>query len=70
MLPVEIVGPKMAQQNVGTCLLFSGMGSTVMLLIYGNLAENYGAGISMAALAVCMLMPCILAMILGKKYKV
>lgn len=70
VLPVEIVGPKMAQQNVGTCLLFSGMGSTVMLLIYGNLAENYGAGISMAALAVCMLMPCILAMILGKKYKV
>lgn len=70
VLPVEIVGPKMAQQNVGTCLLFSGMGSTVMLLIYGNLAANYDAKVSMIALAVCMLMPCILAMVLGKKYKV
>ena len=70
MLPVEIVDPRMAQQNVGTCLLFSGMGSTIMLLIYGTLAANYGAGISMAALAGCMLMPCILAIILGKKYHV
>ncbi len=70
VLPVEIVDPRMAQQNVGTCLLFSGMGSTIMLLIYGTLAANYGAGISMAALAGCMLMPCILAIILGKKYHV
>ena len=70
VLPVEIVGPQMAQQNMGTCLLFSGMGSTVMLLVYGWLAEAYGAGVSMIVLACCMAMPCIIAIILGKKYKV
>ncbi len=70
VLPVEIVGPQMAQQNMGTCLLFSGMGSTVMLLIYGWLAEAFNAGMSMIVLACCMAMPCIIAIILGKKYKV
>lgn len=70
VLPVEIVGPRMAQQNMGTCLLFSGMGSTVMLLIYGWVAETYGAGSSMIVLACCMAIPCILAIILGIRYKV
>lgn len=70
VLPVEIVGPQMAQQNMGTCLLFSGMGSTVMLLLYGWLAEAFDAGVSMIVLACCMAMPCVIAVILGKKYKV
>ncbi|MGN0269017.1 MAG: MFS transporter [Lachnospiraceae bacterium] len=70
VLPVEIVGSKMAQQNVGTCLLFSGMGSTIMLIVYGYLADHYSVNISMLALAGCMMIPCILAIILGKKYKV
>lgn len=70
VLPVEIVGPQMAQQNMGTCLLFSGMGSTVMLLVYGWLAAAFDAGVSMIVLACCMAMPCIIAIILGKKYKV
>lgn len=69
VLPVEVVGPQMAQQNMGTCLLFSGMGSTIMLIIYGALAEVYGAGASMICLACCMAMPCCIALILGKKYK-
>lgn len=70
VLPVEIVGPQMAQQNVGTCLLFSGMGSTIMLLVYGYMAAHFSADVSMIALACCMAIPCILAIILGKKYKV
>ena len=69
VLPVEVVGPQMAQQNMGTCLLFSGMGSTIMLIIYGFMAETFGADASMMCLACCMALPCIIALILGKKYK-
>lgn len=38
-LTVEIVGPNMAQQNMGACLLFSSMGGTVMLMVYGAVAS-------------------------------
>lgn len=69
VLPVEVVGPRMAQQSMGACLLASGMGSTVMLLIYGQIAESFGAHASMTALACCMTVPCVVALILGKKYK-
>lgn len=70
VLPVEIVGPNMAQQNMGTCLLFSGMGGTVMLMVYGALAEAYGGGASMIALACCMAVTFILATVLNRKYRV
>ena len=70
VLPVEVVGPRMAQQSMGACLLASGMGSTVMLLIYGQTAESFGAEASIAALACCMAVPCAVALILGKKYKI
>lgn len=69
VLPVEVVGPKMAQQNMGTCLLFSGMGGTVMLLIYGNLAASINANASMIALACCMAVTCVLAIVINRKYK-
>lgn len=38
-LTVEIVGPNMAQQNMGACLLFSSMGGTVMLMVDGAVAS-------------------------------
>lgn len=70
VLPVEIVGPNMAQQNMGTCLLFSGMGGTIMLMIYGAVAERINAGASMLVLAGCMLITFILATVLNRKYHV
>ena len=70
VLPVEIVGPNMAQQNMGTCLLFSGMGGTVMLMVYGVVAERVNAGASMLVLAGCMLITFILATTLNRKYHV
>ncbi len=69
VLPVEVVGPKMAQQNMGTCLLFSGMGGTIMLLIYGNLAASINANASMICLGCCMGITCLLAIIINRKYK-
>ena len=69
-LTVEIVGPNMAQQNMGACLLFSSMGGTVMLMVYGAVAERVNAGASMLVLAGCMLITFILATVLNRKYHV
>ncbi len=68
-LPTEVVGPAMAQQNNGTCLLFSGMGGTVMLMIFGFVAERFGGVACLAALAICAAIPAIFSVILGVKYK-
>ena len=46
------------------------MGGTVMLMVYGVVAERVNAGASMLVLAGCMLITFILATVLNRKYHV
>lgn len=69
-LPSEIVGPNMAQTNTGISLLFSNLGGTVMLIIYGAVAESFGGVAVMYALAACMAATFVFALLLNRIAKV
>lgn len=68
-IPSEVVGPNMAQQNMGISLLFSNAGGTIMLIIYGAVAQNYGGTAVMYVLAGCMAIAFICAVLLNRKCK-
>lgn len=69
VIPAEVVGSNFAQQNMGTCLLFSGMGGFTMTWLIGVVAENAGAMAGMLTVTIFQLMVVICAFILRKKYK-
>lgn len=69
VIPAEIVASEFAQQNMGTCLLFSGMGGFVMTWLVGVIVENANAQIGMFTIVAIQLMVVIMAAILRKKYR-
>lgn len=69
VIPVEVVGPNFAQQNMGTCLLFSGSGGFIMTWLVGVIAENAGAIVGMLFVALLQIMVVIMAFVLRKKYR-
>lgn len=69
-LPAEIVAPEFAAQNMGTCLLFSGLGGFVMTNVFGFVTQGSNALIGFFCLIACMILVGIGTTILKIKYRV
>lgn len=67
-LPTEIVAPEFAAQNMGTCLLFSGMGGFVGVWLMGIVAESAGAQMALLTTCAGMFCQCIFSFLVMRKY--
>lgn len=68
VIPAEIVAPEFAQQNVGLNLFFSSAGGFVMITIIGFIVSATNATVGIVCLAGSMILTCLGALIIRKKY--
>lgn len=67
-LPTELVAPEFAAQNMGTCLLCSGMGGFIGVWLMGVVAEAAGAQAALIVNCAGMFCQCIFSFVIMKKY--